>query len=120
MAGSDPRTTTTASIASNGTLSGAVKLGTYRLVGIVMPGTWTAAAISFQGSVDGGTTYSDLYYDDGTEVTVTVAASRGVAFGTTVAQAISGYGALKIRSGLTGATVTQTGARTLTLVLLPA
>lgn len=120
MAGSDPRTTTTATIASSGSLSGGVKLGTYRLAGIVMPASWTAASISFQVSADGGVTYSDLYYDDGVEVSVITSTSRAVAFNTSVAQALSGYGALKIRSGLTGSTVNQAASRTLTLVLVPA
>jgi hypothetical protein len=52
---------TTAVLISSGTaLSAAVPLGAKQLVGIAMPAAWDAAALTFQVSVDGGTTFFSI------------------------------------------------------------
>jgi hypothetical protein len=106
----------TATIAASASLSGAVLLPPgYRVAAIVMPSAWTAADLTFQLSHD-GTTYTNAYEDDGTEVTVTAAASRYILIPSeTLAPAIR----LKIRSGTSDTPVTQAAARELTVVTLP-
>lgn len=97
-------------------LSGAINLKGYMLQLIIMPATWTAAALSAQLSLD-GSTYVDFFTEDGewslTSATV-VAASRAISINADTG--IRMQGAIKFRSGLTGAAVQQGAARTLTLV----
>lgn len=106
-------TTKSAVIASGASLSDAVNLGLKRIIGIVMPSAWTAAAITLQGSVD-GTNYFDLHNDSGTEISITVAASRFVLITTRGWPAVP-Y--VKIRSGTTSVPVVQAAERTVTLVV---
>lgn len=101
-------------IANNASLSGAVELGSARLVGIEMPGAWTTAGITFQVSSD-GTNFSDLY-DDSTERTYAVAASRYVAV---PLDKWTGIRHIKVRSGTAGSPVNQGAARVIKLSLLP-
>lgn len=105
----------TATIAINTALAAAVDLGMNRLVGIVMPSGWDAAAITFQASVD-GTTYYDVYSSGGTELNFTVAASRFVNVDPTT---LRGWRYVKVRSGTTGVPVNQTAARAVQLVTAP-
>ncbi len=58
------KSTASVTIASGASLSGAVNLGEKVLSAIIIPGTWTAAALSFQTSED-GTTWYDLRDDAG-------------------------------------------------------
>lgn len=82
-------------------------------VAIQMPGTWVAAALTFQASLDGGTTFNDLYDTDGSEISLTVAAARVVVLST---PAIFWAGGLiKVRSGTAATPVNQTADRTLKL-----
>ena len=105
-----------ATIAASASLSGAIRLpaGHY-LAAIVMPAAWTAADLTFQAS-PAGTTYNNLYDDNGNEVTVTAAASRFILLPPAEWYAMP---FLKIRSGTSGAAVNQAAARTLTLVTRP-
>ncbi len=57
MADTDIRTVT---IAAGQSLSPQIDIGTKSLVGLVVPANWTNAGISFQVSVDGGTTWAVL------------------------------------------------------------
>lgn len=107
--------TTTATIANGASLSGAIDLSTGKLARIAMPASWTAANLTFQASYDGAT-YNDLYDQNGTEYTVTAAASRSILV--PFADFI-GIRYLKIRSGTSGAAVNQGADRTLNLVLVP-
>jgi hypothetical protein len=112
--GSQTVETTTVTIANGASLSGAVDLKGRKLVAIIMPASWTAASLTFQGSVN-DTDYFDLY-DGATERALTVAASRYVM------QNIGDWvGAryLKVRSGTSGSAVNQGGARVITLVVQP-
>lgn len=107
--------TATATIASGASLSGAVDLGTGRLVGIIVPPAWTSAAITFQASAD-STNFYDLY-DDATERAI---ASGSVVASRLIALPLSDWltvRALKIRSGSSASPVNQAAARSLVLVV---
>ena len=102
-----------ASIANGASLSGAVVLPPAEyLCGISMPAAWTAANLTFQASFD-GTTYYDLYDQDGTELNITAAASRHIVLNP---DNFWGFKWLKVRSGTTGTPVNQGAARTITLL----
>lgn len=96
----------------NTALSGAVNLGGATLVGIVMPAAWTAANLTFQGSVD-GVTYNEITDSAGTAVSVTAAAARYIPINPAT---LPGLQYVIVRSGTSGAAVNQTAARTITLV----
>lgn len=104
----------TITIATSTTLAAAVKLGTGRLFGIVIPATWTAANLTFQASYD-GTNYFNLYDDSGTEVTVTAAASRFIMLANPMAW--FGIQYLIIRSGTSGTPVAQAADRIIGLMV---
>lgn len=104
-----------AAIANGESLSAGINLQGGRLVGILMPGTWTAADLTFQSSLD-GSTFADLYDDEGNEVTVVADASQ---FIVPLAPAkFLGARYLKVRSGTSGTPVNQGGARTIQLVMI--
>lgn len=103
-----------ATIANGTSLSGVIDLGASKLVAIQMPAAWTAAALTFQASID-GTNYFDVY-DNATERSYTTAASRML-----VLQMADWVGVkyLKIRSGTTGTPVNQAADRELVLLVQP-
>ncbi len=104
----------TATIANNGTLSDICTLrGGLVPVAVEIP-TITSAAISFDASCDGGTTYQSLWNLAGE---INLAASTGAK--TLALDPINWYGVthFKVRSGLTGATVAQGAERILTFNL---
>ena len=87
----------------------------YHLVGLLMPAAWTAAALTFQATLDDAT-YKDVYDRFGSELSCTVAANRYVALSPSDLRPVE---SVKHRSG-TGATpVAQGSAAVLTLVLKP-
>ena len=112
--GSQMVETTTVTIANGASLSGAVDLKGRKLVAIIMPATWTAASLTFQGSVN-DTDYFNVY-DGATERSATVAASyySSLDIGDWI-----GFRYIKIRSGTAASAVNQGGARVLTLVVQP-
>ena len=81
------------------------------LVGIQMPGSWTTANLTFQGSGD-GVTYQNAFDNNGVEVQVVAASSVYIPIPPTLLPAIY---ALNVRSGTSGSPVTQGAARTLVL-----
>jgi len=95
-------------------LSAAVDLKGRTPVAIQMPADWVAADLTFQVSLDGGTTFYNLYDEDGTEVTVTADADQVIAL-TTLANFWHG-GQMKIRSGTAALAVDQTASRTLVMM----
>jgi hypothetical protein len=110
-----------AMIAATQSLSGVVDLGQNRLWGIVMPGAWTAASMTFQGSVD-GVSFFDLYDDVATpgtfvETTWTVAAAQMLV--PAVPVRFIGIRWLKIRSGTSAAPVAQAAGRVITIIGVP-
>lgn len=101
-------------IANGASLSTALDLGEGRVAFLVMPAAWTAADISFQVSADGAA-FVDLFKPDGTEYTLTVAASRAILL--PLADFL-GIRHIKIRSGKTGAAVNQAADRAMKLWLV--
>lgn len=99
-------------IANGQSLSEAVNLGGYVLVGIHMPAAWTAASLTLQGSA-AGATFGNVFDDEGTELEVDAAASRYIPLGP---EKTCSLAHVKVRSGTSGSPVNQEGARTLTLV----
>lgn len=101
-----------ATIANGASLSNGVLLASGVLVAIQMPAAWTAAVLTFQGSVD-GTNWCDLYDDGGNEYSATVAASHHVNLDASIFMSAP-Y--VKVRSGTGGAAVNQGADRLLTLI----
>jgi hypothetical protein len=56
----------TAQIVAGQSLSAEIDIGSKSLVGLQIPSNWTTAALSFQVSVDGGTTWNELITAGGT------------------------------------------------------
>jgi hypothetical protein len=106
-----PRNTPTVTIATGASLSSAAFLGDGRLEGVQMPASWTAANLTFQGSLD-GSTFQDIYDDAGNEVVVAAAAARLLSIND-----FKGALWIKVRSGTSGAPVNQAAARVLTLLI---
>lgn len=106
--------TKVATIASGQSLSDAHDLSEQRLYGIEVPTGWTAAAISFQTSLD-DTTWLDLYDSSG-PVSLTVQPGR-----LTLVDPSTFFGVrrVRLRSGLPGAAVNQAAARAINLVSVP-
>lgn len=102
----------TFTIAINTALSDAVDLGGLGAIRLVMPALWTAAALTFQTSLD-NVTYTDLFKPDGTEYSLVVAASRSIPL---PPSDFAGFRWMKLRSGVSGTGVNQAAARTLILV----
>ncbi len=100
----------------NGTsLSAAIALGTKGLCGIAMPAGWDAAGLSFQASVDGGTTWLEMQ-SVSAAIAYTAAANQYVAIDPALWR---GVNMIKVRSGTAGAPVNQTADRVLGLVVRP-
>ena len=89
------------------------------MVGISMPAAWTAASLSFQVSSDGGTTWQELFNDNGTAVSIpaaSAAAGQFIALTTNSNYTWRGVNMMKVRSGTVGVPVVQTIGATVTLV----
>lgn len=106
-------TTISATIANGAALSASVSLNGRNLWSILMPSGWTAADITFQGSID-GTNFFDIY-EGGTEYQLAVAASRMV----TMTKPFLFYALtnIKIRSGTAATPVNQGAERVLSVVV---
>ena len=109
------RITTTATIASGASLSGAVDLGDNVIVALSMPASWTTAVLSFQGSHD-GVTYQELKdtYDALLSYNPLVASNRAVE-----PQHFLGWRYIKVRSGTAAVPVNQAAERVITLITRP-
>lgn len=103
-------------IASGQSLSAACPLGALTVVGFSMPAAWTAAALTFQVSPDGGTTWQELYDGAGNEVTVQAAAGQFVIPLADPSYLWRGINMVKVRSGTASAPVNQAAAATVNLV----
>ena len=103
-------------IAAGVSLSAACPLGALTLVGISMPTAWTAAALTFQVSPDGGTTWQELYDGAGNAVTIQAAAGQFVIPLADPSYFWRGINMIKVRSGTAGSPVVQVAAATINLV----
>lgn len=96
-------------------LSGPIDLNDARLSIIYVPAGWVAANITLQSSFN-GTDFFNVFNEVGTEYTITAAASRAILV---PLADLLGARHIKLRSGTNAAPVNQTGAPTLSLVLVP-
>lgn len=106
----------TATIANGESLSDAVAIGSGSVAALHLPAAWTAAALTFQGSVDGGVTYGNIY-DDGVERTIasaSIVASRILSLDQ---RDWEGFTHIKIRSGTAATPVNQGAARAILVAL---
>ncbi len=99
-------------IANGASLSPEVDLGARTLVGIAMPAAWTAAALTFQVSVDGGATWLNMQTASA-ELSYTAAAGQYIGVDPALWR---GVNAIKVRSGTSGTPVNQGQQATLTLI----
>lgn len=107
-----------ATIPNGQALSDAVPLGGAEMTGLLMPAAWTAAGLTFQGSLD-GVNYFEISLDTGAPTAATVpsaAAAAGAllvrgAAGTSALAQILGIPFIKVRSGTSGAPVNQAAER---------
>ncbi len=100
----------TKTIASGQAITSAINLDRNTLGGIGIPGTWTAADLTFEVSMD-GTTFFDMRNAAGAEVQVPVTAGDWVSFDP------DDFAAplyVKIRSGTSATPVNQGADRVLT------
>lgn len=107
-----PRTTPSAVIANGESLSAAFYVGAGKLTSVQIPSSWTAATITFQGSLD-GTNFFNVVDGDGNEVEYQADASRLIPI-----QPFEGANWMKIRSGTSGTPVNQGAARTLNMLVV--
>lgn len=110
----------TATIANGASLSDIQKVDG-KLVGLIIPAAWTAAAITFSASQD-GSAFADLWETStGTAVERTIASANiPTAASRFLSLSLSdwiGINFLKVRSGISGAAVNQGAARSIILVL---
>ncbi|MGJ4888941.1 hypothetical protein ACQR1Y_12145 [Bradyrhizobium sp. HKCCYLRH3099] len=105
-----------ATILNGASVTSDIALGAKALIGLEMPGSWTAANLTFRVSTDGGQNYSNLYDASGNEYTVTVAAGRYVYLDPGV---FIGINMLQIRSGTSGSAVNQGADRIIKLAIRP-
>lgn len=113
-ASTPPRVSGTVTIANGASLSDALDLVHRTLCAILMPASWTAAGLTFQGSAD-GVTYGNIYDADG-EAALTstvVGASRLLILNPA---AFVGARYVKVRSGTSGTPASQGAERVLTLI----
>jgi hypothetical protein len=106
-------------IAAGQSLSPEVDLGGYGvLVGIQVPNNWTTAGLSFQCSIDGGTTWGEVW--DAVSGNIASASLTGGTIAYSVAldpARFRGVRAIKVRSGPLSLPVVQANQVTLQLVL---
>jgi hypothetical protein len=83
------------------------------IVGIVMPSTWTAANLTFQGSADGLEAPRNIHNAAGDEYTVTADADRFIALDPAD---FAGVRFLRVRSGTAAVPVNQVAERKIRLL----
>lgn len=97
-----------ATILAGQSLSNAVLVGDFTLCGLYIPAGWTAGAITWQTSFDGGNTFVEVNDSTGAAVSLpsTTAASTYYALDLRN-PSLAGLVLVKIRSGTVGAPVNQ-------------
>lgn len=113
---------TTATIANGAAVSGAIDLHDTIIGGIILPAAWTAAALTFEHSIDDGATWAQVFDDANAEVTIaaaTIAARVGDVIVPTEAilGKLAGLHVIRFVSGVAGANVNQAAARDFTILL---
>jgi hypothetical protein len=105
-----------ATILSGTSLSGPVALGALTLVGISMPAAWTAAALTFQVSPDGGATWQELVDNAGAAISITAAAATFIMLIGEASFNWRGINMIQVRSGTVGVPVNQGADRIVNLI----
>ena len=100
-------------IANGASLTSAIHLDRNTVLGIGIPASWTAADLTFQGSMD-NVTYYDLRNAAGVELQVPVTAGDGISFHPDDFRA---WLYLKIRSGTSATPVNQGADRVLDVAI---
>jgi hypothetical protein len=110
--GKGHQTVTACLIANTNSLSGAIDLDIYRLVGIAIPATFEPTQLTFQSSYDNAT-WNNVYDASGAEKIVAVGVSRRV-----IIQPNEFFGIryLKVRGGTSGTPTVVAADRTLQLI----
>ena len=109
--------TITVTIASGASLSAVASLAGKTVVGIEMPASWDAAALTFRTAASAAANMGDLYDEDGE---VTIASGSVVAGGTIGFQKIARFEHaehIAVRSGTSAAAVNQSAERVITLIV---
>lgn len=101
----------TDTIANGTALSVGTNIKGTSLVALLMPAGWDAAALTFRASQD-GTNWSNLYDENGAELTLQVAAGRAIRVPPSL---LRGWDYIMLRSGTAAVPVNQTAARSITL-----
>ena len=106
-------------IANGQSLSAEIDLGGCELLGIHVPAGFDGTALTFQAAEKTGGTFLNVFTSGGTELSLTVAASRYVVPATDDALAsLRGMGRyIKVRSGSSGTPTNQTDDSTLRLIV---
>jgi len=114
-------TSQSATLASGASLTSAINIAGFQIVGFLTDAAWTAAAITMQASSDAAN-YSEALLSTGAAfelgASTSIGSSRYVAVGSGVIDT-SGAVQIKLRSGTSGSPVTQTASTTLTVLLQP-
>lgn len=97
--------------AAGQSVSDAQNLNQRVLLELWMPAAWTAAGLTLQQSRDGATGWSDVYDQDGGEVTLQAAAGRCIKLRPNT---LLGAGFVRLRSGTGAAPVVQAVQRVIT------
>jgi hypothetical protein len=106
----------TASIANGASQSGVIDLEGYRLVGLIMPATWTAASVTVLAAPTADGTFVPVHLDEGTELTITADGSRAIGISGTKAEALAMWRFLRLRSGTHASPVAQGAQRAIHLI----
>jgi hypothetical protein len=110
------KVTTDVTIPISTSTSSSVDLGDTVLVGVITPAAWTAAAITFEASID-GTNWRPMRSSSAEVSIVTgqisTTEARYIALDPNI---FRGVRFVRLRSGVSGTFVNQAAARTLTLV----
>lgn len=90
---------TSVTIATSGTISGAITLNGNNLVGLLIPSTWDGGNITIMGCDTVGGTYVDIYDSNGNIATVTVGGvSRIVGLTGSIMQAVANVPFIQLKS----------------------
>lgn len=115
-------------ISDGSSLSGAAKLDGMLLIGLRTDSAWDSNVITFQvgvsndvGGIDEtGTSFLDVYEQDGTEAQAGSSSSITADSHVTLDPALfAGFEYVKVRSGTSGSAQNQSGDTVVTLVLTP-
>ncbi len=102
----------------NGTsTSGLLNINDRRIVAVLMPAAWTAAAITFDVLAADGVTWTHLVDEANAEVSVVSAACQANQVIAIKTAPLRGLGTMRLRSGVAAGYVNQAAERIVTLLL---